>query len=79
MTVIAATQRLDEDRNAQNLNSRLLTFNNEDIYAHSLTADFQRNFNSQLALTYGLDVNYNFLFSTAGQIDFSTGEVSGRG
>ncbi len=77
VTVIGATQRLDEDRNSRKLNSPFLVFNKEDIYATSLTADFQKNFGDQMALTYGLDGNYNYLYSTAGQINLYTGQRSG--
>ena len=79
MTIIGAVQRLDEDRNSRKLFNAWLTFNEEDIYVFSLTADFQKNFASNFALTYGLDGNYNRLYSTAGQLNLNTQERRGGG
>ena len=77
MTIIGAVQKLDEDRNSRKLYNAWLTFNKEDIYALSLTADFQKNFGSQMALIYGADINYNTLFSSAGQVNLQTEQRRG--
>lgn len=77
MTVIGAFQKIDEDRIKRRYFNPWETINREDVYASSLTADFQKNFGPSAALIYGFDGNYNFLSSTAEQLNINTEERRG--
>ncbi len=77
MTLIAGAQKLDEDRHKRKFTDPTEEFTLEDIYAFSLTGDFQKNFGDRLALIYGADLNHNILFSTAGQVDINSEQITG--
>lgn len=80
-TIIAAFQKLDEDRLKRKFAGSQRTFNNEDVFVYSLTADFDKNLNKKEThvLSYGLDGSYNQVFSDAGKIHMTTGLVSRGG
>lgn len=74
MTVIGAMQKIDEDRHSRKFGIIWQDINLENIYAWSLTTDFQKNFGSRAALIYGVDINHNLLKSSAEQLNINTEE-----
>ena len=80
-TIIGAFQRIDEDRLKRKFAGAQRTFNNEDVFVYSLTADFDKKLNKKgtHTLSYGIDGAYNQVFSDAGKIHMTTGYVSRGG
>jgi len=80
-TIIGAFQKLDEDRLKRKFAGSQRTFNNEEVFVYSLTADFDKNLNKKgtHTLSYGIDGAYNQVFSDAGKIHLRTGLVSRGG
>ena len=80
-TIIGAFQKIDEDRLKRKFAGSQRTFNNEDVFVYSLTADFDKNLNKKgtHTLSYGLDGAYNQVYSDAGKINLNTGLVSRGG
>jgi len=80
-TIIGAFQKIDEDRLKRKFAGSQRTFNNEEVFVYSLTADFDKNLNKKgtQTLSYGLDGAYNQVFSDAGKIHMTTGLVSRGG
>ena len=76
-TFIAAFQLVEEDRLKRKFRIDHRTFNLEDVFVYSFTADFDKGLDKRgnNTLSYGLDGNYNQVFSEAGQINVETGEV----
>ncbi len=76
-TLIGAFQFIEEDRLKRRRSKNWRTFNLEDVLVYSFTLDFDKNLNQKGShiLTYGLDANYNQVFSEAGQIHIKTGKV----
>lgn len=80
-TIIGAFQKLEEDRLKRKFAGAQRTFNTEDVYVYSLTADFDKNLNKKGTQTfsYGVDGAHNRVFSDAGKIHLRTGRVSRGG
>jgi len=80
-TIIGAFQKLEEDRLKRKFAGSQRTYNTEDVYVYSLTADFDKNLNKKGTQTfsYGLDGSHNSVFSDAGKIHLRTGRVSRGG
>ncbi|MFK7807215.1 MAG: TonB-dependent receptor [Saprospiraceae bacterium] len=76
-TVIGAFQLIEEDRLSRKFRKDRRTFNLEDVLVYSLTADFDKELdkNGKNTISYGLDGNYNQVFSEAGDLNVETGEV----
>ena len=77
-TIIGAYQRIDEDRLKRKFHKSHRTFNNEDVHVFSFTMDFDKNFDKEEShlFSYGVDLAYNNVFSTAGNLNVRTGKVS---
>ncbi|HHS95021.1 MAG TPA: hypothetical protein ENJ45_00400 [Phaeodactylibacter sp.] len=73
-TFIAAFQWLQEDRLKRKFRRDRRTFNLEDVLVYSFTADFDKEMGKH-TFSYGIDGNYNQVFSHAGDINVETGEV----
>lgn len=80
-TIIGAFQKIDEDRLKRKFAGSQRTFNNEEVFVYSLTADFDKNLNKKgtHTLSYGLDGSFNQVYSDAGKIHMTTGLVSRGG
>ncbi len=76
-TIIASFQKIDEDRLKRKFKKTERTFNVEDVFVYSFTADFDKNLyaSERHQLAYGFDVNHNKVNSTAGSINVNTEEV----
>ncbi|MEL6863419.1 MAG: TonB-dependent receptor [Bacteroidota bacterium] len=76
-TFIAAFQKIDEDRLKRKWNKVNRTFNLEDVYVGSFTADFDKELDGggRNLLSYGLDVSHNYVQSEAGNLNINTGRV----
>ncbi len=70
---IASFQRIDEDRINRRLERSQRTFNLEDVWVGSFTADFDKSLDSagQHQVMFGADFNYNRVRSTAGKVKLS--------
>lgn len=76
-TIIASFQKLDEDRLKRKFKKTERTFNVEDVYVYSITADFDKNLlaSERHQLAYGFDVNHNTVHSVAGSINVNDEQV----
>ncbi len=79
-TIIAAYQRIDEDRFKRKYYSSHRTFNEEDVHVYSLTTDLEKGLgeNKKHLISYGIDLAYNKVFSTAGNINVRTNAVNDK-
>ena len=79
-TIIGAYQRIDEDRFKRKYYSSHRTFNAEDVHVLSLTTDLQKGFgkNKNHLFSYGIDLAYNKVFSSAGNINVRTNAVNDK-
>ncbi len=77
-TLIAAFQRIDEDRFSRKFAKALRTFNLEDVYVFSFTADFDKYMDQgeRHLFAYGIDINHNIVKSQAGRINLYSGKRS---
>lgn len=77
-TFIAAFQKIDEERYKRKFAKSHRTFNIEDVYVYSFTADLDKYLDEQKrkVLTYGFDVTHNQVRSIAGQTNVRSGAVS---
>jgi hemoglobin/transferrin/lactoferrin receptor protein len=76
-TMIASFQKVDEDRYNRGFRKDWRIYNLEDVFAFSLTTDFDKNIGERSVLTYGLDLNHDLLYSLAGQINTETEKTAG--
>ncbi len=69
-TLIAAFQRVHENRLNRILHKSQRIFQLENVYAYSLTADFDKNLSEsgRSKLMYGLDGNFNKVYSESGRV-----------
>lgn len=76
-TIIASFQKIDEDRLKRKFNKNKRTFNVEDVFIYSLTADFDKNLmaSDRHKLAYGFDVNFNKVNSFAGNVNVENEET----
>lgn len=79
-TIIGAYQRIDEDRFKRKYYSSHRTFNNEDIHVFSFTTDLEKGLgkNKKHLFSYGIDLTYNKVYSTAGNINVRTGAINDK-
>ena len=79
-TIIGAYQRIDEDRFKRRYYSSHRTFNKEDVHVFSFTTDFEKNLdeNNRNLVSYGVDLSYNKVFSTAGNANVRTGAINNK-
>ncbi len=76
-SIILAAQRIDEDRLKRRFRSSHRTFNLEDVQVYSFTADFDKYLgkSQRNTLSYGFDVSYNDVASSAGRMNVKSGNV----
>lgn len=76
-TFIASFQKIDEDRLKRKFNNSKRTFNVEDVFIYSLTADFDKDLmaSERHKLAYGIDLNYNKVNSFAGNVNVESEET----
>lgn len=79
-TIIAAYQRIDEDRYKRKYANTHRTFNKEDVHVFSLTTDFDKSFgeNDRHLISYGIDGTYNHVYSEAGNTNVRTGAINNK-
>ena len=63
--VIAGFQKIDEDRNTRLFNNEFLESQNEDVDVLSLTVDFTKSVNRRHSVSYGIDLQNNWVTSNA--------------
>jgi len=70
-TLIASFQKIDEDRHKRKLDATHRTFNREDVFVYSFTADFDKKLDAsgRHQLAYGIDFSFNKVASNAGRIN----------
>lgn len=82
LNLIAAFQKIDEDRINRKFNDNLRRIQEEDVYVFSLNADFIKKFfkKDQIysRLLYGAELTHNYVFSMANTQNIETGLLSGR-
>ncbi len=76
-TIIGAFQLLEEDRLKRKFRHDRRIFNLEDVLVYSFTADFDKELDQagKNTISYGVDGNFNQVFSEAGDLNVATGEV----
>ncbi len=76
-TVIAAYQRVHEDRLSRKFVNRIRSVNKEKVFVYTFTADFDKEIgeDSRSLLTYGFDLGHNDVDSRARSFDVKTGKV----
>ncbi len=76
-SIIAGFQRIDEDRLSRKFRKRQRTFNLEDVRVFSFTADFDKYLDKDKRHTfsYGADLSYNDVQSSAGRLNINTGRA----
>ncbi|MFT4663719.1 MAG: hemoglobin/transferrin/lactoferrin receptor protein [Polaribacter sp.] len=76
-TIIGSFQLLEEDRLKRKFRHDRRTFNLEDVFVYSFTADFDKELDQagKNTISYGVDGNFNQVFSEAGDLNVETGEV----
>jgi len=81
--IVAAFQKLDEDRITRKFGDPLLRIQQEDVYVISLNADFVKNLgknkNTKSKLLYGLEATHNIVGSIVETQNIITKEWSNRG
>ncbi len=69
----AAYQKIDEDRISRSFGSDIREHQEEDVQVFSLNLDFNRIFTKNRILFYGLEVQHNFVTSTAFEENINSG------
>lgn len=69
LTAIASFQDIEESRIVQSRESRYTSTQLEKVKVAGLTLDFTKNPSSQINLSYGVDVHYNWLDSSVTNLD----------
>ncbi|MEM6963208.1 MAG: TonB-dependent receptor plug domain-containing protein [Bacteroidota bacterium] len=79
-TIIAAYQRIDEDRFKKKYYASHRTFNTEDVHVYSFTTDLDKRLDAdgQHLISYGVDLAHNKVFSEAGNINIRTGGINNK-
>lgn len=72
-TIIAAFQKIDEDRTSRSFGSSSRFTEMEDVFVYSLNADFLKKLSNNEVLYYGAEVTHNQVNSTAYEEDIFTG------
>lgn len=78
-SIVAAVQRIDEDRITRLFNDPLRRIQSEDVYVFTLNADFARSIGKQMNMLYGFEGTHNLVSSTAKTVNIETLEESNRG
>lgn len=73
-TLIAAYQKIDEDRLKRRFNREYRTFQLEDVYVYSFTADFDKRAGPG-SFSWGVDLQHNIVHSQAGNVSLRTQRV----
>ncbi len=73
-TLIAAYQKIDEDRLRRKFNREYRTFQLEDVYVYSFTADFDKRAGPG-SFAWGVDFQHNIVQSQAGKVSLRTERV----
>lgn len=78
-TIIAAFQKIDEERYQRKFANLRRKFNKEDVSVYSLTADFDKfmDVEHRKVISYGVDLNHNQVDSEGGNTNIRTGAKSG--
>ena len=71
--IIAAYQRIDEDRIDRRFGRTARTYNFEDVQVYSLNTDFVKKVDTVSSWYYGAEFTHNDVVSTAKEYDISTG------
>lgn len=74
LNIVAAYQRIDEDRINRNYRDSWRNYRNEDVDVWSLNADFKRKIDSTQRLFYGIEFTHNRIRSSATSIHITNGE-----
>lgn len=74
VAIIAATQRIDEDRIQRRFGQSTRNTQSEDVWVHSLNADFQKDF-PKTQVNYGVEFTHNVVESNASFFDLGSGET----
>ena len=77
--IVAAMQRIDEDRITRLFNDPLRRIQSEDVYVFTFNADFARSVGKQMNILYGVEGTHNYVSSTAKTVNILTLEESNRG
>jgi hemoglobin/transferrin/lactoferrin receptor protein len=72
--ISAAYQYINESRNTRNFNNPNIAIRNEYVYITSINGDFFKQVNKH-EIRYGLELNYNFVKSTAESRNLNNGAV----
>lgn len=75
-SVIAAFQKIDEDRIDRKYQSQIRSTQNEDVFVYSLNADFFKRLSKKEVVYYGIELTHNDVKSTAVDENLSTGVKS---
>jgi hemoglobin/transferrin/lactoferrin receptor protein len=75
-TIIAAFQKIDQDRITRKLNSGKRKIQEEDVMVYSLNADFKKIFHEKHELRFGLEGTYNDVQSTGTFVKIASGDES---
>lgn len=75
-SVIAAYQKIDEDRINRRLNSNTQTYREEDVQVYSINADFSRTITDKDRFFYGAEFTHNDVQSSARNVDITTNVIS---
>ncbi len=75
MMVTGAYQYFEESRNDRNLNSTTLERTQEQVDAYSINFDFEKKFNTNTALYYGIEYVLNQVYSDGSNKDIETGDI----
>ena len=77
--LVAAFQKIDEERISRKFNDPLRRTQAEQVYVLTLNADFLRKICNKQELLYGAEWTHNWVSSTAFTENIETGEQSNRG
>lgn len=78
LIIIGAFQRTHENRLQRNLHKSQRIFQLENVYAYSLTADFDKNLSDsgRSKFMYGIDLNHNDLKSESGRVKITDESIT---
>jgi len=76
--LIAAFQKIDENRITRNFDNVWKNYRYEDVYVYSFNADLNKQIFPGMKVLYGGEFTYNRVNSTAEREDLSTGEFDNR-
>jgi hemoglobin/transferrin/lactoferrin receptor protein len=74
--VIAAFQRIEEDRYSRRFGSNARNLEQEDLWVYSLNLDLMKQWRNVAKINYGIEFTYNDVLSEAFDKDIETREIS---